>query len=182
MGTGTVAIGVLGPQSPLSDGAAPGRPDWIFRVLVAALFAVALWLLAMPWVPAIARCTMQRFHLLTGSFPAWAIQQPIPPMYSFANTTEVRTTPPGDVLDPGSLPSRAGLIMGQTINHFPTREFTFADARARYLRDRREKWFVLRSTYRGQVVESRYRLVPASEGGWQVALVDCSTWMPENGS
>ncbi len=151
---------------------ATGSTDWSYRILVTALASVAVWLMAMPWVPAIARCTMNRFHLQTHSFAAWAIQQPIPPMYSFANTTEVRNRPPGagseasPDMNPGD-----GVIAGRTINHFPTREFTFANARARYLVDQTSKWFVLQSTYRGQTIESVYRLDPAAGNGWNVTLV-----------
>ncbi len=172
------------------------RPDWAFRILVTALMSVAVWLLAMPWVPAIAGLTMHRFHLRTGSFAAWAIQQPIPPMYSFANTTEVWLSPPeadletshqaspleqsesivleravgGEDVHPGA--TSGSIIKGRMINHFPTREFTFANARVRYLRDRERKWFVLRSTYRGQTLKSVYRLDPAPDLGWTATLLD----------
>jgi hypothetical protein len=167
------------------------KPDWFYRSLVAGLLVVAVWLLAMPWVPAIARSTMQRFHLRTDSFTAWAIQQPIPPMYSFANTTEVRNQPPASLayrspaargvivteatdVEPAS-PSDlapAAVVAGRMINHFPTREFTFANARVRYLRDGRSKWFVLRSRYRGQTVESIYRLEPSEGPGWTATLIE----------
>jgi hypothetical protein len=168
------------------------RPDWLFRVLVTALFAVAVWLLAMPFVPAIAGCTMRRFHLQTNSFATWALQQPIPPMYSFANTTEVRDRPPevatpsvleSPVLDfqvgdensrrfSGEHPS-SGRIAGRMINHFPTREFTFANARVRYLNgDRTSRWYVLKSTYLGQSVQSVYQLDPFEDGGWTVKLIE----------
>jgi hypothetical protein len=164
------------------------RPDWLFRVLVTALFAAAGWLLAMPFVPGIAACTMRRFHLQTDSFATWALQQPIPPMYSFANTTEVRDRPPefvtpslhesqalesrvGDennLQSSGKHPS-TGRIGGRMINHFPTREFTFANARVRYLNgDRTSRWYVLKSTYLGQSVQSVYRLDPFEDGGWTV--------------
>lgn len=146
------------------------RPDWTFRLLVAALFTVACWLLAMPFVPTIARCTMQRFHLQTDSFAMWAIQQPIPPMYSFANTTEVWNGPPNQ----GQAP--AGKLDSQTVNHFPTRMFSFADGRARFLRDSSSKWFVLRSAYRGRSVSSVYRLDRVADSGWTATLIK------ENGS
>lgn len=134
------------------------KPDCLYKILVIGLFAVAIWLLAMPWVPAIARCTMNRFHLQTRSFGAWALQQPIPPMYSFANTTEVRS-------------EGKKVLASRTLNHFPTREFTFASARARHLLDRSSKWFVLHSAYRGQAIQSIYQLDPADLGGWKVTLV-----------
>ena len=148
----------------------------MFRGLVAALFLVAVWLLAMPWVPAIARCTMQRFHLQTGSFAAWAIQQPIPPMYSLANTTEERSRAPSAAvdhsLDASGSKVDSAVLAGRFINHFPTREFTFANGRVRYLRDRSSRWFSFRSVYRGQSVESLYRLDPAAEHGWTATRID----------
>lgn len=152
------------------------NPDWTFRALVTLLLAVGIWLLAMPWVPALARCTMNRFHLKTRSFATWVIQQPIPPMYSFANTTEVRTTPPSKVENESSV------IAGRMINHFPTREFTFANARVRYLLDDQSKWFVLRSRYRGQSVESVYRLDRAAEKGWTATLIDPEDGRGEDGT
>jgi hypothetical protein len=159
-----------------SDRLAVQRPDWMFRILVTALFSVAVWLLAMPWVPAIARCTMNRFHLQTDSFAAWAIQQPIPPMYSFANTTEVRSRSPKSpsqrALEPAGSKEDNAVLASRFINHFPTREFTFANARVRHLLDRSSRWFVLRSAYRGQTVESLYRLDPVEEKGWTVTRVD----------
>ncbi|MCA9138466.1 MAG: hypothetical protein KDB00_16960, partial [Planctomycetales bacterium] len=137
----------------------PVTSDWFFRILVAALFAVAIWLLAMPWVPAIAGSTMRRFHLQTGSFAGWAIQQPIPPMYSFANTVQVRTSDPNTSIDDPS-----DVLAERMVNHFPTRMFTFANGRARYLLDDHEKWFVLRSSYRGQQVDSVYKLQQQPDG------------------
>lgn len=133
-------------------------PDWFYRILVSALAAVAIWLLAMPWVPTIAGCTMRRFHLQSDSFAVWAIQQPIPPMYSFANTAQVRTSAPTGDQD--------GVLENRMINHFPTRMFTFANGRARYLLDDSDKWFVFQSSYRGQQVNSVYRLESHPDGGW----------------
>ncbi|MGB7343062.1 MAG: hypothetical protein WBD20_02520 [Pirellulaceae bacterium] len=129
-------------------------PDWSFRILRGVLFAAAAWLLLMPWCPPIAKCTMNRFHLRTGSFPAWAIQQPIPPMYSFANTVQVT--------DVDSATSTE-VIASRTINHFPTRIFTFANGRVRYLMDDHPKWVAMKSTYRGQSVQSLHRLDPPNQ-------------------
>jgi hypothetical protein len=137
----------------------------------------------MPWVPAIAESTMRRFHLHTNSFAVWAIQQPIPPMYSFANRTEIRTVPPAEQERQAEDGQHGkGWIGGRMINHFPTREFTFANARLRYLRQRKPRWYRLRSTYRGQHVESLYRLQPAAGGGWKVTLQEAMTVREERGS
>ena len=97
------------------NAAIPSRPiDYGFRAIVTLVVLIAIWLLLMPWVPVIASATLHRFHLRTSNFALWAIQQPIPSMYNFANRYEVREIPPG-LLDP---------IIENTekryINHFPT--------------------------------------------------------------
>lgn len=177
------------------------KTDWGFRVFVGVIAVIAAWLIAMPWVPAIAKTTMNRFHLRTSSFAAWAIQQPIPPMYNFRNTTQIRSAPPMNAakaaaeiaaretaiaslvdpllleLDHGGIgggepivglatPSDSGILAGRTLNHFPTREFTFANGRARFLVGQSNRWFVLTSTYRGQTVRSVYELRRDADGIW----------------
>ena len=64
-------------------------PDYGLGVVVALVIAVTVWLAATPLVPAVARATLARFHLRTGSFWGWAIQQPVPAMYNFANRYRV---------------------------------------------------------------------------------------------
>jgi len=173
-----------------SQGGGAAR-DLGFYLILVALALVSGWLLLMPWVPSIAESTMERFHLRSSSFAWWAVQQPIPAMYNFANRTEIRDLPPADhlvglvdpfLLDPLATeatnaspadPSRRelGIVGGRMINHFPTREFTFANGRYRYLRGEDPRWFVLESRYRGSELSSTYELRPLPEGGWQVTLV-----------
>jgi hypothetical protein len=153
-------VGVTGPEASV---------DWGFRGLLAFAVAIAIWLLLMPFVPAIARSTMNRFHLTTESFFAWAIQQPIPPMYSFANRTEVYASSPADATANRTTPRAARMI-----NHFPTREFTFANARVRHLSNPEPRVFLLRSSYRGQTVETCYELKPNPFRGWDVIRLSVS--------
>lgn len=166
-------------------------PDRAFGVILLAAGLISVWLLLMPWVPAIAESTMKRFHLRSSSFFWWAVQQPIPAMYNFANETEIRDLPPNEhlagLVDPLLLdPLGSGLaddpvgdrhepgfgvIGGRMINHFPTREFTFANGRHRYLQGADARWFVLESRYRGTELRSTYELQRAASGGWQVTLL-----------
>ena len=64
-----------------------------FLVICLLVCLHVIWLLLMPWVPGIAKATMNRFHLSSSSFAVWAIQFPIPTMYNFANQYEVREFP-----------------------------------------------------------------------------------------
>ncbi len=142
------------------------RPiDYGFRAIVTLVVLIAIWLLLMPWVPAIASATLHRFHLRTSWFALWAIQQPIPSMYNFANRYEVREIPPG-LLDPIIDTSEK-----RYINHFPVRVLTFANTRYRYLHDGRDRWVTVDSTYRGQSIESRYHARPRSGGGFDMVLL-----------
>lgn len=155
-------------DSKLSHQETPAKVDWLYRVLLGLTTLVAAWLLAMPFVPAISQSLLNRYHLRTERFVAWAIQQPIPPMYSCRNTVKVFALP-----RPPESNETAELIHERTINHFPTRDITFANSRLRYLRDREAKRFVLRSTYRGQAIESVYEVRPVDETGWVMKLVEC---------
>lgn len=167
--------------------------DRMFPVLIAGLLLCSGWLIATPFVPAVSRCLLNRFHLRTVSFWTWAVQQPIPAMYSGLNTTEVRNLPldagQSGLLDPllldplfgGTMPMEntnsasgrpIGVIGGRTINHFPVREITFANSRAFYLSDRQTKWFVLETTYRSQQLRSVYELRREESGKWSMIRVE----------
>jgi len=175
--------------------------DWGFRGLMSVCGLISLWLIATPFFPPARQCLLNRFHLRTGSFWTWAIQQPIPAMYSGRNTTEVRNLPPdvatSGLLDPLLLDplfggplfggpssagpplansgSDAGLPLGvigrRTINHFPTREITFANTRSRYLSDRQPKWFVFETVYRGHTLRTVYALEFEDSGVWSMRMV-----------
>jgi hypothetical protein len=136
--------------------------DYGFLAIVLLVIVVAVWLLLMPFVPAIASATLHRFHLRSKSFPLWAIQQPIPSMYNFANRFEVREYPPG-LVDP---------ILDSTekryINHFPTRVLTFANTRYLHLRKAEDRWVTIDSTYRGQTVETRFHAKALDGGGFEL--------------
>src|SRR6056297_2166418 len=144
----------------------PPSRDPGFIAIIALVAVNAVWLLLMPWVPAIASATLYRFHLRTSSFAAWAIQFPIPAMYNFANRAAVSEYPPG-LVDPilSEAPSRC-------VNHFPTRVVTFGNARYQHLHQGRDRWFTLQSSYRGQTLETRLHLKPIADGGFEVVRLD----------
>lgn len=158
------------------------KPDWGYRILLAIAAIVAGWLLLMPICPPVIRSTMQRFHLRTPSFAWWAIQTPIPAMYNFKNTTEVRDLPPegelAGLIDPLWLSpldedaAKPGILTTRTINHYPAREFTFANGRVRYLQDESPRWLVIESHYRGQSMHSTYELTRDDAGKWQMELAE----------
>ncbi|MEM9365005.1 MAG: hypothetical protein AAGD07_03340 [Planctomycetota bacterium] len=179
---------------PTNGGTETDSIDWGYHTIRGALALVALWLLLMPWTTSIAITSMNRFHLKTRSFWLWAAMQPIPSMYNFANTTEVRSLPPTDdlvglidplVLNPlgfdldplAASPANrrnetVGVIAQRTLNHFPARDMTWATARHRWLQARQDRWFIFRSTYRGHTVESQFHLQPDERGGYLVLVMD----------
>lgn len=181
------------------------RPDWGYRAFLIGCAVIAVWMLLTPLVPFVSDCLMRRFHLRTAAYAAWALQQAIPPMYSFRNTVEVRNLPL-DVMDSGWLdpflldpladpssalnasasnafpsrvspPNRFGVIASRTINHYPTREITFANTRYRYFsepenRSQADRWFVLESTFRGRSLRSVYELHLQDGRCWRMKLID----------
>ena len=152
------------------------RPDVGFYAIVALVVIITTWLLLMPFVPAIASATMHRFHLRSGSFTWWAIQQPIPSMYNFANRFQVSDVPPGfssDPLfaDPLFPEASTQAVEKRYLNHFPTRIVTFANTRYRYLNDGQDRWITIDTRYRGQMLESTYHAKPVAEGGFEMVLL-----------
>ena len=140
----------------------PKTRDCGFVAIVAMVVVVAVWLLLTPFVPAIASATLHRFHLRSASFTWWAIQQPIPAMYNFANRFEVREFPPG-LVDP-----IIDTAEKRYINHFPTRVLTFANTRYMHLNKGEDRWVTVDSTYRGQTLETRFHAKPLKGGGFEL--------------
>jgi hypothetical protein len=136
--------------------------DYGLIAIVSVLVAIAVWLLLMPLVPAIASATLHRFHLRSGSFLLWSIQQPIPSMYNFANRYEVREFPPG-LIDP-----ILGSPQRRFINHFPSRVLTFANTRYVHLSNGDDRWVTIESSYRGQTLETRFHAKAKDGGGFEL--------------
>jgi len=111
----------------------------------------------MPLSPFIQQTTLNRFHLQTGSFAAWAIQAPIPAMYSFHNQYRVEAMP----WDASPFaPPRTG-----TLNHFPVRVTTFTIDRLN-LKQVDRRMITLRSDYRGRSLTTQWIATPHEDGGF----------------
>lgn len=140
----------------------PAKRDPLFVGVLLLVCGVAIWLLLMPFFPAIAAVTLRRFHLQGDSFAAWAVQAPIPTMYNFSNRYEVRDLPEGfivPVLD---------TTKPRYINHFPVRVFTFADGRWTLLHSGQDRWITCWSSYRGQTLQTKWHAKPISEGRFEL--------------
>ncbi|MDM4016363.1 hypothetical protein [Roseiconus lacunae] len=159
----------------------PKRPDVFFVAIVVSIATVSVWLLLMPFYPAIARMTMRRFHLTTDSFALWAIQAPVPAMYNFGNQYEISDLPDG-LITPVLDSTRP-----RYINHFPTRLLTFANGRYSLCHEGRHCYLTVRSSYRGQTLVSKILARPLGEGRYEwirqssefVDLSDQSPDLPE---
>ena len=139
--------------------------DLGFCCIVAFIGMIAVWLLLMPWIPGIAKHSLQRFHLRTSSFSVWTAQFPIPSMYNFANRYKVEQYPPDFVM----------MILDENwryANHFPARVITFFAGRYDFLSSKQDRWFTLKSSYRGQILESKFHLEPLEEGGYRLIRID----------
>ncbi len=149
----------------------------------------AAWILLMPWVPAIADASMRRFHLSSSSFGVWAIQQPIPAMYNFANTYEIRQWPRIVSEDLGVTPLIAvspldglpavgatdfGILHHDYINHFPSRCYTFSAQRIYCCGSHQDRWIVTVSNYRGRSIETLTELKSVGSGEFEVTRTDVS--------
>ncbi len=148
----------------------PRQRDYGLIAIVCLVGIVVVWLLLTPLVPAVVQSTIDRFHLRGDSFVLWAIQCPIPAMYNFANQAMVSEQPIDDFVadQTGNEP--------RFVNHFPARRITFADARARELRDGRDRWLTIQTTYRGQTIRSAFH-VRSVNGPIDPAEVDAAEEM-----
>ncbi|MEM9586822.1 MAG: hypothetical protein AAGA03_06040 [Planctomycetota bacterium] len=150
------------PMAPgmSSNPPAPATKDYGYLFLLVAAALITCWLAATPLVPKVAKTTMERFHLRSASFAAFAAQAPIPPMYSFANQAAVVTSHQTPVTgEPDRLDATSGYL-----NHYPTRALTFAGDRFRRLGSGGNTRLTIQSTYRGQKLHTEYVVTEATPG------------------
>jgi hypothetical protein len=142
--------------------ARPSRHDFGFVFILLLILVIAGWLIAMPFSLFVQRTTLDRFHLQTRSFLGWAIQQPVPAMYNFYNHYEVRPSPWKSMSDD---PLEEASSETGTINHFPVRIFTFGDNRSIFLAQPERRTLDAWSSYRGEVLHTRWTATPSVEAG-----------------
>ena len=140
-------------------------------VLITVIVTAAAWISALPLSSAVQETFLRRFHLASGDFPLWAIQQTIPSMYNFEN--KVWISPQQlmqheiDQLDNDESriinlsASDKRNVESSMVNHFPTRMATFAYRRS-VLKRIPNGYFYLRSRYRGKEIKTTYELEPGT--------------------
>ncbi len=131
------------------------KRDIAGAALCSLVVCVSIWQLALPLSRNVQNATLARFHLASPSFALWALQQPIPTMYSFENRYWI-------------IDEKAshGIQETKIVNHFPTRLITFGDNRYRLFKDGISKTVVVRSRYRGNERMTRCRALPNTNGGF----------------
>jgi hypothetical protein len=122
--------------------------------LVGAMLAYYVAVATLGCLPWTAAFWMGRFQLQTESFALWALAQPAPWMYNFENSTLVSDR----VLTRAELLHPPQGLRWRAINHQSARVFTFAEGRAKHLREPGERYFYLRARYRGVERVSGYRI------------------------
>jgi hypothetical protein len=152
--------------------------DVASKILLIVIVAVAIWIAALPLSSTVQESYLRRFHLASPNFAVWAIQQPVPAMYNFENRVWASPMPATfDELyamqpDPTDSQSTNAVeqvekIETDSVNHFPTRAFTFGDSRS-FLKQNPSWYFYLRSRYRDLEIRSGFQISPVSETEVQV--------------
>jgi hypothetical protein len=142
--------------------------DAASALLLAAIVGVALWIGALPVSSSVQDAYLKRFHLATPSFIGWSAQQIVPAMYNLENRywfsrdrLTVKETFENTNHRAFSSRNFDGPETGM-VNHFPTRKFTFGDARS-ILNNDPNGYFYLSSKYRGREIRSSFQMRPVSD-------------------
>lgn len=139
--------------------------DYASGLLFGAIAGVCLWIIALPVSTQVQNAYFQRFHLATPNFVVWSAQQVVPAMYNLENRYWFDRTPLTDQESFDSPIRKAGHNFDGfetgMVNHFPTRKFTFGDARS-VLNQNPNGYLYLSSKYRGREIRSSYQMLPAS--------------------
>ncbi len=156
-------------------------------ILLAFIVGVALWIVALPISTTVQDAYLKRFHLDSENFVSWAVQQSVPAMYNFENRVcyspreiteeefasaiirDANLKLPRIVgpVDDETDNVRPHLPVFKTINHFPTRTFTFANAIYEH-KDNFNGYFYLTTRYRGRELRSAYEMKSVSENEFKV--------------
>lgn len=148
--------------------------DWPSLLLLAMLATVVTWVGLLPINRFVQDSYLNRFHLRTAQYPAWAAQQLTPAMYNLENTYWYSPDPlspkrRGELSQDyfGRLEGRGqqqppdGVRMDM-LNHFPTRTITFVQSRA-FLKQHGGGHFYFQSRFRDRELISSFQIVPVSD-------------------
>lgn len=126
--------------------------DYGSAILLSGIFLIATWLVCLPFVDAVKRIALNRFHLQTGTFLAWSAQQMVPSIYNFENEIFFET----DTQSPS--PNVIAFASATTVNHFPMRVVTFFDGRYLFFHDGSGGDLIVRSRYQDQELITYWRI------------------------
>ena len=133
-------------------------------LLLGTIGIVTTWLLSIFLMTSVSRMALARFHLQTGSFLGWSVQQVVPAMYNFENRFEFQPDRPisSTVVE---------FAKTRQLNHFPVRVVTFFDSRYGLFHDGNGAQLLITSRYRGQQLITDWRVI-ASKDGLELKLVE----------
>jgi hypothetical protein len=125
------------------------RRELFLRVVLVPLTIAAIYLASLPWSSTVAKFALARSHMRI-PYPAWAVMQPIPSMYSFGNRWDV-------------IPERVEFANGRFIpqrwmNHHPTRVLYEPERRLVQLLDQGCLRYALDARYQSEHLVSQYRV------------------------
>ncbi|MGE3980398.1 MAG: hypothetical protein AB7F70_03110 [Candidatus Omnitrophota bacterium] len=145
------AFSVLSVVSPSRWKQYPGTCLFISILLLIYLY-IGFKLIS----PGLRERSLAQFHLTCPTFIGWALNQPIPAMYNFANEIWIGNRPKNATKE---FPVGTSFKHYYTwLNHYPLRVITFSWYRSMILKDVDYKFISLRSTYRNTFVETCYYL------------------------
>ena len=149
------------PRTPLDGGT---------KLITGIVVVICAWILCLPFWDVPQRALLERYHLRSPHYLVWAIQQPIPAMYSCENRywwIEAK----GEFLP---VPELESAKESRLVNHFPVRLLTFGDNRVRLLRDGQPVTLAVRSRYQGSELSTACHAIPNADGSYRLMRVDIS--------
>lgn len=121
-------------------------------ILVVLYIGIALKLIVPQW----RERGLAQFHLIADSYLQWALLQPVPAMYNYANEIWISDGPrQGPEGHPRAKDDRE---YHAWLNHYPLRGVSFNWDRDVIVKTRGYKYITLRSRYRGSSLETGYYL------------------------
>lgn len=123
---------------------------------ITVVFLLYVYISLKLFAPDLRERAISQFHLTCPTFIEWAVNQPIPAMYNFANEIWIGSRPKNVTKE---FPAGSRFKHYYTwVNHYPLRVITFSWYRSMILTDVDYKYISLRSAYRGTFLETCYYL------------------------
>jgi hypothetical protein len=126
-------------------------------LLLGIIGLVAMWLVSLLLTSSVPRIALERFHLQTGSFAGWSVQQIVPSMYNFENEFEFQPDRPVS-------PAVREFTKTKQLNHFPLRVVTFFDYRFGLFHEGNGGKLKITSRYGHQQLVTDWRVINTGNG------------------